>query len=104
MAPSDRDAAPSLSVPQEQLMSAVETRNQYANQDPTKQYPKPKFEEQTQSAPGLAQAMTPKPDHGEKSYRGFGRLAGRKALITGADSVSVAPPRLLSLEKAPTLF
>jgi NAD(P)-dependent dehydrogenase (short-subunit alcohol dehydrogenase family) len=67
-------------------MSAVDTQNQYAKQDPTKQYPKPKFEEQTQSAPGLAQEMTPKPDHGEKSYRGFGRLAGRKALITGADS------------------
>ena len=67
-------------------MSAIDTQNQYAKQDPTKQYPQPKFEEQTQSAPGLAQKMTPKPDHGEKSYRGFGRLAGRKALITGADS------------------
>jgi short chain dehydrogenase len=67
-------------------MCAVEAQNQFAKQDPTKQYPRPKFEEQTQSAPGLAQEMTPKPDHGEKSYRGFGRLAGRKALITGADS------------------
>jgi hypothetical protein len=44
-------------------MSAVDTRNQYAKQDPTKQYPQPKFEEQTQSAQGLAQEMTPKPDH-----------------------------------------
>jgi hypothetical protein len=44
-------------------MSAVDTRNQYAKQDPTKQYPQPKFEEQTQSAPGLVQEMTPKPDH-----------------------------------------
>ncbi len=67
-------------------MSAVETQNQYAMKDPTKQYPRPKFEEQTQPAPGLAQEMTPKPDHGEDSYKGFGRLAGRKALITGADS------------------
>jgi NAD(P)-dependent dehydrogenase (short-subunit alcohol dehydrogenase family) len=67
-------------------MSAVDTQNQYAKQDPTKQYPQPKFEKQTQSAPGLAQEMHPKPDHGEKSYHGFGRLAGRKALITGADS------------------
>jgi len=62
------------------------TLNQYDMQDPTKQYPQPKFEEQPQSAPGLAKDMDPKPDHGEESYKGFGRLAGRKALITGADS------------------
>ncbi len=67
-------------------MSDVDTQNQYEKKDPTKQYPRPKLEEQTQSAPGLAREMTPKPDHGEKSYRGFGRLLGRKALITGADS------------------
>jgi NAD(P)-dependent dehydrogenase (short-subunit alcohol dehydrogenase family) len=60
--------------------------NQYAMQDPTKQYPHPKFEEQVQPSPGLAKDMSPKPDHGEKSYKGFGRLNGRKALITGADS------------------
>ena len=62
------------------------TKNQYAMQDPTKQYPQPKFEDQPQSAPGLAQDMAPKPDHGEDSYRGFGRLGGRRAVITGADS------------------
>jgi NAD(P)-dependent dehydrogenase (short-subunit alcohol dehydrogenase family) len=62
------------------------TKNQYAMQDPVKQYPHPKFEEQLQSPPGLAQDMDPKPDHGEESYQGFGRLLGRKALITGADS------------------
>ena len=60
--------------------------NQYAMQDPTKQYPQPKFAPQPQSAPGLAQDMDPKPDHGEDSYRGFGRLVGRRAIITGADS------------------
>ncbi len=60
--------------------------NQYAMQDPTKQYPRPKFEDQPQSAPGLARDMDPKPDHGETSYKGFGRLAGRRAVITGADS------------------
>ena len=60
--------------------------NQYAMQDPTKQYPQPKFDKQPQSAPGLARDMDPKPDHGETSYKGFGRLEGRKALITGADS------------------
>ncbi|SDR51494.1 hypothetical protein SAMN05443245_6944 [Paraburkholderia fungorum] len=63
-----------------------ETRNQFGMQDPTKQYPQPPFERQPQSAPGLAQKMTPKPNHGETSYKGFGRLAGRRALITGADS------------------
>ena len=55
-------------------------------QDPRFQYPQPPFEEQPQSAPGLASKMHPKPDHGETSYIGHERLAGRKALITGADS------------------
>ena len=55
-------------------------------QDPTTQYPQPPFEKQSQPWPGLASKMNPVPDHGEKSYRGSGRLAGRKALITGGDS------------------
>jgi NAD(P)-dependent dehydrogenase (short-subunit alcohol dehydrogenase family) len=55
-------------------------------QDPRAKYPHPPFESQTQPWPGLASKMTPKPDHGETSYRGSGRLAGRKALITGGDS------------------
>src|ERR1700728_3071588 len=55
-------------------------------QDPVSKYPKPPFKEQSQPWPGLAQKMTPRPDHGETSYRGSGRLAGRKALITGGDS------------------
>ena len=54
--------------------------------DPRNKYPKPPFKEQTQPWPGLAGKMSPKPDHGETSYRGSGRLAGRKALITGGDS------------------
>ncbi|MBV8190589.1 MAG: SDR family oxidoreductase [Alphaproteobacteria bacterium] len=54
--------------------------------DPTKKYPKPPFESQSQPWPGLASKMHPVPDHGEKSYRGSGRLTGRKALITGGDS------------------
>ena len=60
--------------------------NQYAMRDPRTQYPQPTFADQPQAAPGLAQEMVPKPDHGETSYRGFGRLQGRRALITGADS------------------
>jgi NAD(P)-dependent dehydrogenase (short-subunit alcohol dehydrogenase family) len=54
--------------------------------DPRSKYPKPPFKPQTQPWPGLAGKMDPKPDHGETSYRGSGRLAGRKAFITGGDS------------------
>lgn len=54
--------------------------------DPTTKYPKPPFAGQTQEWPGLAGKMDPRPDHGEKSYKGSGRLQGRKALITGGDS------------------
>ncbi len=54
--------------------------------DPRTKYPKPPFKEQNQPWPGLAGKMSPKPDHGETSYRGSGRLAGRKALVTGGDS------------------
>ena len=57
-----------------------------ALQNPLDKYPKPPFEKQKQEWPGLASKMTPKPDHGEESYKGSGRLAGRKALITGGDS------------------
>ncbi len=54
--------------------------------DPTKIHPRPPFERQSQPWPGLAGQMRPRPDHGEASYRGSGRLLGRKALITGGDS------------------
>jgi NAD(P)-dependent dehydrogenase (short-subunit alcohol dehydrogenase family) len=60
--------------------------DQFTMQDPRTQYPQPDFERQPQPAPGLAKEMTPRPDHGESSYKGFGRLTGRRALITGADS------------------
>jgi NAD(P)-dependent dehydrogenase (short-subunit alcohol dehydrogenase family) len=55
-------------------------------QDPRSLYQKPPFARQSQPWPGLASKMNPPPDHGESSYRGRGRLAGRKALITGGDS------------------
>lgn len=61
-------------------------QNQYDMQNPLDQYPKPEFPKQPQRAPGLASKMVPVPDHGETSYKGFGRLTGRKALITGGDS------------------
>jgi NAD(P)-dependent dehydrogenase (short-subunit alcohol dehydrogenase family) len=50
------------------------------------QYPKPPFPDQPQSIPGSSAQMDPVPDYGEDSYKGSGRLAGKKALITGADS------------------
>jgi len=53
---------------------------------PVSKYPKPPFQRQEQPWPGLASKMNPRPDHGEDSYQGSGRLAGRKALITGGDS------------------
>lgn len=53
---------------------------------PAAAYPRPPFPEQQQPWPGLASKMTPRPDHGETSYHGSGRLKGRKALITGGDS------------------
>lgn len=64
----------------------MSSTDQYSMRDPTTQYPRPPFEEQPQKAPGLAKDMKPRPDHGEDSYVGFGRLKGRKALITGGDS------------------
>src|SRR3954468_11756327 len=54
--------------------------------DPQNKYPKPPLPKQQQPWPGLASKMEPRPDHGEQSYKGSGRLAGRKALITGGDS------------------
>ena len=54
--------------------------------DPTSKYPRPPFQRQAQPWPGLASEMDPRPDHGETSYRGSGRLLGRKVLITGGDS------------------
>ncbi|MDX6212402.1 MAG: hypothetical protein QOF82_1489 [Frankiales bacterium] len=61
-------------------------KDQYTLQDPSTQYPRPPFDKQQQPGPGLARQMDPRPDHGEESYRGTGRLEGRRALITGADS------------------
>lgn len=62
------------------------TPPQAIKQNPLEQYPKPPFKKQSQEWPGLASKMDPPPDHGEKSYRGSGRLMGRKALVTGGDS------------------
>jgi len=60
--------------------------SQFTATDPRDQYPRPPFGKQPQPTPGLASEMDPNPDHGEESYEGSSRLAGRKALITGGDS------------------
>lgn len=54
--------------------------------DPRGKFPQPPFADQQQSPPGKTEEMSPRPDHGERSYRGHGRLRGKSALITGADS------------------
>ena len=54
--------------------------------DPRTAYARPPFPKQQQAWPGLCSKMDPRPDHGEKTYRGSGRLKGRKALVTGGDS------------------
>ncbi len=55
-------------------------------QNPRDKYAKPPYKSQSQPWPGLASRMDPRPDHGETSYVGSGRLTGRKALVTGGDS------------------
>jgi len=67
--------------------------------DPTSKYPKPPYKKQSQ----LASKMEPRPDHGEKSYKGSGRLAGRKALLPVAIPGWAAPPRSPMRARAPTL-
>lgn len=54
--------------------------------DPRAGMPKPPFPAQQQPWPGLTSKMEPRPDHGEASYVGSGRLEGRKVLLTGGDS------------------
>lgn len=50
------------------------------------EYPSPPFETPRQPVPGTTNAMSPLPDHGEETYRGSGRLNGKRAVITGGDS------------------
>ena len=50
------------------------------------EYPKPPYPAQRQPMPGATAKMNPRPDHGETSYKGSGKLAGKKAVITGGDS------------------
>src|SRR5688572_31826346 len=67
-------------------MAGEKTGGKNYSMDPRQSAPKPPFPGQVQEFPGLETEMTPRPDYGEQSYRGSGKLTGRKALITGADS------------------
>jgi NAD(P)-dependent dehydrogenase (short-subunit alcohol dehydrogenase family) len=63
------------------------SEDQHTQQDPTSQYGQQEGQpRQQQTPPGSTGKMTPKPDHGEESYRGSGKLEGRRAVITGGDS------------------
>jgi hypothetical protein len=63
------------------------TQDQYDKQNPTEQYAGPEEQESPEVPhPGMTGQMDDEPDHGEQSYRGSGRLEGRKAVITGGDS------------------
>ncbi|HZG93496.1 MAG TPA: SDR family oxidoreductase [Mycobacteriales bacterium] len=60
--------------------------DQFQQQDPTEQYTTTEFPEEKIEHPGRTEDMGEQPDHGEESYRGSGRLDGKRALITGGDS------------------
>jgi hypothetical protein len=64
------------------------TEYQHMQQDPRQQYPRPEYPEQDQrhQHPGFEGEMQPEPDYGYDTYRGYGRLEGKKAIITGGDS------------------
>ncbi len=57
-----------------------------AGGDPKEKGKKPPFDEKTQDGPGTSADMNVTPDYGEATYKGFGRLAGKVALVTGGDS------------------
>jgi NAD(P)-dependent dehydrogenase (short-subunit alcohol dehydrogenase family) len=57
-----------------------------SQRNPKEKYARPPFPKQKQEFPGTEQAMQPKADHGKQSYKGSGRLKGKKAIITGGDS------------------
>jgi NAD(P)-dependent dehydrogenase (short-subunit alcohol dehydrogenase family) len=67
-------------------MGQTKDRQANSRQNPQEKYPKPPYPEQEQQVPGLEGEMQPKADHGEESYKGSGKLLGRKAIITGGDS------------------
>ena len=79
-------AAMGASAPVRQARGQTGRKSNERGEVPVIEYPSPPFPRQkAQDPPGLAGLMNPRPDHGETSYKGSGRLAGRKALLTGGD-------------------
>lgn len=75
-----------LAIDRSGLTKMNTLEQQVVKRDPVSEYIHPPFQKQYQPPPGLACEMKPRPDHGENSYQGSGRLKGRKALVTGGDS------------------
>jgi NAD(P)-dependent dehydrogenase (short-subunit alcohol dehydrogenase family) len=88
MSKAKRAAAPAATRKKRSATGGGRSRAKTKSDDPSRRYPDTQggFERQSQRWPGATERMEPRPDHGEESYAGSGRLAGKAALITGGDS------------------